>query len=568
MKLSEIEKIIDPIIVERGIDYWDEDCILSIEEVEPLVYRAEVEGSDLYDVEVGLDSQGKVLYTECNCPYDKGPVCKHTVAVLLEIREERFRRDDMGVSSIPKPIPGTNLSARLSKLGKEELIELLVQLSKEVKEVELALALKFAVYDNAADLDRFRKVIRSYIKKNSDRHGFVAYRNVADAVTGADMVIEKARELWEQGHHLRSMEVSFCILREMAGLFQACDDSDVIVGGIIQDSLELVQAAASQPEAMPVHDRAWLFSQLLQEMRHPELNGWNEVQLSLLESASFLIDSPEERREWERKLLDLERRETSQSYSGPYFMENISKLRYRVIQRMDGAEQATKFIEDHLDLTAFRQMAIDAAMERSQYEQALQLAVQGERQDASRGYPGLVKGWKRCRYEIYRHTQQVEQQIKLAEEFVLDGDYTYYLEYKQFIRKDEWPEAYERLIHTLGRSTRNWSADALYVRVLIEEKDTRRLMDYVRTNKWSVAIHYPHLVEEYAEEVFDIFKAVILAEASHSTNRKAYRKVCGVIGQLVEAGGRARAEEVIKHLCFHYSNKPAFMDELQQIKLN
>ncbi|MFD0676996.1 MULTISPECIES: SWIM zinc finger family protein [unclassified Paenibacillus] len=87
MKLEQIENTMDPIILERGEAYRDNGSILSIEEVGPLLYRAKVEGSELYGVEVRMDSRGEVIYTECNCPYDMGPVCKHVAAVLLEIRD-------------------------------------------------------------------------------------------------------------------------------------------------------------------------------------------------------------------------------------------------------------------------------------------------------------------------------------------------------------------------------------------------------------------------------------------------------------------------------------------------
>ncbi|MNI02560.1 hypothetical protein D3C73_554420 [compost metagenome] len=47
MKSKEIEDSIDPIILERGEGYRENGLILSIEEVGPRLYRAEVEGTAL-----------------------------------------------------------------------------------------------------------------------------------------------------------------------------------------------------------------------------------------------------------------------------------------------------------------------------------------------------------------------------------------------------------------------------------------------------------------------------------------------------------------------------------------
>ena len=50
---------------------------------------AEVSGSEdePYLVDIDFDEDGEVEAWNCDCPYDWGPVCKHTVAALLAVRE-------------------------------------------------------------------------------------------------------------------------------------------------------------------------------------------------------------------------------------------------------------------------------------------------------------------------------------------------------------------------------------------------------------------------------------------------------------------------------------------------
>jgi hypothetical protein len=114
----------------------------------------------------------------------------------------------------------------------------------------------------------------------------------------------------------------------------------------------------------------------------------------------------------------------------------------------------------------------------------------------------------------------------------------------------------------------NWRAAELYRRVLVEEGETSRLMEYVRKNKWSVLQYYPHLVGDYAEEVFLLFTQVITEEAANSTNRKEYQKVCQKIRSLIKAGGAVPAGEVIEQLRNDYPYRPALLDELGKIKIN
>jgi uncharacterized Zn finger protein len=276
MKLKDIENSINPIILERGEGYRENGHILSIEEVGPQLYRAEVEGNELYDVKVQLGSHGEVVYTECDCPYDMGAICKHMAAVLLEIRDELSHSETASDPSKSKTSRTVKFSDELSKLSKEELVALLVHFSKEIKEVEQKLTLKF--HDSSSDegLAQYKKMIRSYVKMNSERHGFVPYRNVSSAVTGAELVMEKAEEELEKGQRLSAVIISFCILHEMGELLQSCDDSDGIVSGMIQQCLDLVHDTACDLESNSEIDRPAMLELLLKEAFHPNLEEWSE----------------------------------------------------------------------------------------------------------------------------------------------------------------------------------------------------------------------------------------------------------------------------------------------------
>ncbi|WP_042168753.1 SWIM zinc finger family protein [Paenibacillus gorillae] len=565
IKLKQIENRIDPIIVERGEAYRENGHILSLEEIKPRFYHAEVEGSELYEVEIELDSRGEVNSILCDCPYDKGPVCKHAAAVLLEIRDEFFNKENTQSSPKNKPAPKKNIADQLSKLSKDELITMLVDFYDEMEEVKQALSLKFIDADSKEGLNQYKKIIRSSIKKFSDRHGFVAYRNVYSAIEGASQILEKAEEQLERGHHLRAAEISFCIMHEIVDLLQSCDDSNGYVGDLIKECLHVIHLAASQIEHGSTKDRPALFLLLLKEVLHKSLEGWNEWQLSLLKSAACLITNAAEKDLWSKLIGELESHERSQSSYGSYFVEEAASLRYQVIQRLEGDSQALLFLQDHLHFTAFRKMAIETAIKDLQFDKALELVEQGERQDTRKGYWGLVDQWKKYRYEIYELTHQVDQQIELAKEFVLSGEHSYYLRLKQLYSKDEWEAGYEGLLDELEDNS-DWSTSSLYTRILVEEKQTLRLLKYVGKHKRALLEYYPHLISEHAEEVFLLFTQFILEQTAQSSNRNEYRKVCGIIRHLIKAGGGEHAERIIEQLCLTYRNRPALLDELQKIK--
>jgi hypothetical protein len=567
LKLEQLEHSIDPVILERGVLYRQNDHIFAINEVEPRVYHAEVEGSKFYNVEIQLSSRGEVVYTLCDCPYDQGPICKHAVAVLLEIRDGLTSENQAKAPSKTNSSHKRSIAVELSKLSKDELITLLVNFSKEIGEVKQALSLRFMDADHKNSLNEYKKIIRSCIKQNSDRYGFVTYRNVHYAVVGGEQIMDKAKEVLESGNPLRASEICFCIMHEMGDLLQMCDDSDGIVGGMIQECLYLVRSATIEIEEHDPKVKSDLFQLLLKEVAHSSIKGWSDWQLSLLESAVYVMTDHAQKDLWNDAIERLVREEDNHLSDNSYFLENSAWLRYQVIGRLDGENQAQIYLQNHLEYTLFRKKAIEEAIENQDLDKALGLAKQGETKDRAKGYPGLVNQWKTYQYEIYGHTHQLDKQIEIAEEFVVAGEYTYYLRLKELYSADAWGIAYERLLDDLEKSSRSWQADSLYTRVLVEESETQRLLNYVYKRKHAVLEYYPYLVSKYTDDVFVLFTQLISEEIVLSSNRKQYQKVCGMIRHLIKAGGELQAKMIIEQLCNNYPNRPAMIDELRKIKL-
>ena len=86
--LTEFEQYIDDKIVHRGLAYFKNNNISEVEEINDGEYQAVVEGSNDYHVDLKLVN-GKLSQFFCDCPFDMGPMCKHVVALLFYIREEK-----------------------------------------------------------------------------------------------------------------------------------------------------------------------------------------------------------------------------------------------------------------------------------------------------------------------------------------------------------------------------------------------------------------------------------------------------------------------------------------------
>jgi len=89
MTLSNFENFVPPHIWMRGEEYFESGAVTELEETESGKWIAQVEGTKDYEVEVSIEGK-EIVYWDCDCPYD-GDICKHIVAVILAIRENKSK---------------------------------------------------------------------------------------------------------------------------------------------------------------------------------------------------------------------------------------------------------------------------------------------------------------------------------------------------------------------------------------------------------------------------------------------------------------------------------------------
>lgn len=70
LTLDNFEEQINKEILQRGRSYFHHQAVISLEEINDNQWEAEVEGSEVYTVEVFLRDKEIINYS-CNCPYDE-----------------------------------------------------------------------------------------------------------------------------------------------------------------------------------------------------------------------------------------------------------------------------------------------------------------------------------------------------------------------------------------------------------------------------------------------------------------------------------------------------------------
>ncbi|MFK8009605.1 MAG: SWIM zinc finger domain-containing protein [Saprospiraceae bacterium] len=81
MTVNNFEQNIDTRLLERGLQYYQEGNILTIEQIDQGLWEAIIAGSENYHIIIELHGE-KIVKSRCTCPYDLGEFCKHKIAVF------------------------------------------------------------------------------------------------------------------------------------------------------------------------------------------------------------------------------------------------------------------------------------------------------------------------------------------------------------------------------------------------------------------------------------------------------------------------------------------------------
>lgn len=248
------------------------------------------------------------------------------------------------------------------------------------------------------------------------------------------------------------------------------------------------------------------------------------------------------------------------SYSDDHQKQSLNRFLGKLIEQYGTEVEAAQFIQANLHDPSIREKRINQCMEKNDYEQVIQLALDGEKMD--REYRGRVKKWQEKRYAAYKALAWKDEQRSLAKMLFMDGDFGYYKDLKALA--DNPTNFYLRLKQELKEQP---GGQALYLfeRLIEEAQDYAELIEFVQKHPEYIEEHAIALYPVYPQMVQEIYKDEIYLEARKASNRSAYRVVCFMIGRYGEAVGEKAVQEIVDELKVTYKRKRAFLDELGKV---
>ncbi|MFE8700667.1 SWIM zinc finger domain-containing protein [Cytobacillus sp. FJAT-54145] len=559
MRISDFEEYVDKTILKRGKDYFISGSIQKVEMVKENLYIVEVVGTEFYSVKVSLTEKDDIVSTSCDCPYDWGEYCKHQVAALYALRDLRENGENQGNLDKTALKQEKDLKFILFNFNKEELLNIILDLSNEYSEIENRLLFKFS--SNTDEIASSKKLIREYIN-GAKKRGFIEWNRVDEALEGAHMVLEKADAKVSIGDIEGAVLLSLTVLSVVVDMIQYCDDSSGFVGSVIDESFGIIdQALSIGGTQLKESQQKKLFDAVLNEANHKRYEGWSEWQLRLLGACVHLAANQKFRNKLEIQLNGM-LENSSDSWSSKYETENIKLLQLELIEKFDGEERALHFINENIHLSPFRKKVLERLLKVGNYREVISICEEGEVVDKE--YRGLVKIWKEYRLKAYAGLGDVKMQRELMLQFLYGSDYSYYNELKNLYPSADWPAMLEEILTTFEKERYPSSA---YLEILKEERLYEKILQYCNNHLSSIQHLYPYLIEDYFEETNLLYLKFIESESANANERRKYRNVCKLIKSYKKVFGETNTALLIRKLMTLNVKRPAFIDELGKIKI-
>jgi len=566
MNLSNFRKDVSSKIYERGYEYFEDGCIADLQELNEGEWLAEVEGNyDDYTVEIKLD-ENNIKSWRCNCPYD-GAICKHVVAVLLSINEEK----KLPKSKSDKKKPTPEWISIIDNTPEKELRSFLLDYAKKNKNFQDELIINLSKSPKEINIGKYQNIIAHTFNAMAGRYGYIEYSDTYAAMHPVHNMLDKADEYISSGNYHEAFSIAAAVAPECIEAIEYMDDSNGECGGTINEAFDIADRILNECNDAYLADTIfeWLLEQV-QDKTYDDYGCADE-----LEPIFFRWANTPVRLKLAYQFIEaqLTKHKGSDDWSAQYHQTKYLKYKTELLLNEGKKDEAEQLINSHLHLSDFRKMKIEQALNNSDFESAIAHIEAGIVQAKKDDYPGIVHQFKDQLLDIYKKLKGRNKIRELSKELFLEnqGDINYYRSYKNTFEPKEWPAKCEEIIQKITkRQVKTFWGIAFQselASVFIEEKMWGRLLKEVQqVNRIEITDRYSkYLKNDYPSEMIALYKNSILKYAEN-TGRNIYADIVGYLKTLAKfKGGKAVAQNLMNSLLEQYKNRPAMKDEFRKL---
>ena len=544
-------------ILARGWDYYENGAVSSLERT-GTGYKATVEGSYDYEVEVEI-YDNEVVDMFCDCPYaEDGNYCKHMAAVLYEI-EEKSAQMTSEVRENSTDIK-TELEDVIKNIDESEVRNILLELALKDDSLQNQILTKYVDKISPVQMNRLKQEVEMIAWKYSDRSGYVDYYHAMDYVHDLEAFLdENVQNLIDKKLIMQAFELTNEVFHMVGN--QDIDDSDGGTTWIANSCYEywkqiLDQATDEQRDQMFQWFKGRPQNYVIDYME----DYISDFLMDEFHDTSMLLEKLRMLDELIERAGD--KTDCGSLYSSYYGFENIILKRLQIMKELNYSEnEINEYRTKFRHFSAIRELEIKEYLDKKAYDKAIEVLEESKKLDKE--YAGLVSKYSEQLIQIYHKTGQQEDYKKelICQVFSCRQDN---LENVKLLKatcdEEEWCTYREQILNSnscLGIKFRFLEFEELYDRLLktiVESGSIYTLDQYEKVLK-----------KKFPDIVRDTYVNYVRKHAESVCDRKAYKGLMTYLKKITKyPDGRGKADQIAKEWKVIYRRRPAMMDELRK----
>lgn len=561
MKLTNFESEIAEDLLRKGFEYYLNGHVDQLEQTSADLWIAEVEGTEIYDVEVQLD-KNSIKDWECSCPYEYGPICKHVVALLYALAEDT----DLETEESPKPKKSKKdqVTEVFKKASKKDLQGFITEQFKSEPTLKNSFLANFAELLDEDPHKKYRSIISNLHKASSDRHGFVDYYSASKLGRPLHDLAEKAEHFLAQKNLKESLAICQALVEMLSDFLYDIDDSEGYLGEVVESAFHTLHKLALQAPPL-LKDQ--LFDYCLDEYPKDRYHDFG-LEGNFLDILQGLVQTEAQEEEFFGLIDDQIEKEKKKEF-GTYNVVSLILSKISYLLAKDRFEAATAYIEENLRYPKVRDIKLKRALQGEDYKMARELCIEGMEIARSDGHAGTENKYREKLMEIALLQNEIPEIRRLAEIQYFDNhrDMKYYRLLKNTYSAEEWPQQSEVLIDRVkGRHARGgYEAVNDLVDIFIEEGYTGRLLKLLQLNPGHISLvdaYAGFLQDSYPEETLNLY-AEAVDNLAQGTGRPVYNEVARHLTTMQKIpGGTEMVKQIVADFRQRYKMRRAMMEVL------
>ncbi len=557
--LNTFEQTIDPTILKRGLTYFKQGKVISVEHYADSEVCATIQGSDeLYTTRLKIEGDN-IVESCCSCPYDLGPVCKHVAALIFYLKQ-----DELGIKAKTTPNKKAKTSAQtkqdaikktLESVTKEQLTEYVEYLCSQNRTIRQEFLSRYQP-KNAKNSKTHYKSSLSALSHTLTHRGFIDYRSANYFSEALDQTLSEADNRIEAGDYLSAIGAACAVLEEATKAINHCDDSSGLIGSNIEyakDLLIRISLNTTNDEVKKV-----LFDYCIKTFNKGSFKGW-DWHLPLLEIATNVAESHKEF----QTISTIIEAEINNSNDRDWYKDSAMEIKAKLIAKVDSDIAARAYMADNINIVAFRKQLIEYNLQINNKSEAKRLAQEGVQMHR------YETKWRECLLKIAEGENDKTEVVTQAKALLLatyrqDEMQNYITILKGWLNAIEWIEFKGQLKYELNSAS---GISQLLLLLAEIEKDWELYFEQVsKSNHYSYILDAEKILpSEYNSRLAKLYADTILKEMSTQIGRNHYIEAARYIRRIIKLGERDMAHNLISHLRFTYKQRPALLEELDNI---